>query len=197
MRRRSVALGTALDCPANIWPCIRSSLEQWTQLCVDNRRVPVHAIPQPVDLVLFTDASEWGWGAVLCQGSQIRTAAGAWSNLEASRHINELETDAVGRAIRAFSPHLMGHGVRLMLDNTSAIAVLRKGHSPSYFLTSRFLEVHQLLRCLHVEFATLQYVPSASNLADALSRGRPFVFPAAPPVGSGGGDEMTSCTPIS
>ena len=62
----------------------RGELSWWiTHLSVVNGRAL--SSPSP-DIIIYTDASMWGWGAV---SGQTKTG-GAWSNQERSYHINYL-----------------------------------------------------------------------------------------------------------
>jgi len=79
-------------------------------------------IQPPPDLVIETDASLTGWGAV-CQG--IRTG-GLWSVQEQQQHINVLELKAGMFAVQAFTKDQQGIHVHLRMDNTSALAYIRR-----------------------------------------------------------------------
>ena len=67
------------------------------------------ALPQP-NAILFTDASNQGWGGVL--GEQ--RSGGQWTTLEATHHINYLEM--VFFALKAFQTHLLGKHVCVTID---------------------------------------------------------------------------------
>ena len=77
----------------------------------------VRGIPlsSPPPEVLYTDASNEGWGAHLLD----LTASGLWSKDEKSLHINLLEMKAVLMACHTFQDKLMGQTVGLMSDNTT------------------------------------------------------------------------------
>lgn len=71
------------------------------------------------DIVLASDASSTeGWGFE-CQGV---SAGGHWLPHERLFHINYLEMKAAFFALQAFRRELRGKHVRLMLDNTTAVA---------------------------------------------------------------------------
>ena len=77
----------------------------------------------PISKEVATDASSLvGWGASC--GSE-RTG-GAWSAQEAEIHISVKEMIAVYYAIRSFVHLLNGLHVRILCDNTTAVAVLNK-----------------------------------------------------------------------
>jgi len=84
-------------------------------------------LPAPT-LVIETDASLRGWGAV-CGG--VRTG-GLWSQLEQQKHINVLELTAGMFAVQAFVKDKRDIHVHLRMDNTSALAyVTRMGGTRS------------------------------------------------------------------
>ena len=76
----------------------------------------------PPDLVIETDTSLIGWGAV-CQGVQTE---GLWSQEEQLEHINVLELTARMFAVQAFAKDRRNVYVHLRMDNTSALAYVTK-----------------------------------------------------------------------
>ena len=123
-------------------------------------------LPQP-DLVLYTDSSDAGWGASLGSAQ----LSGLWSPNCCPSSINHRKLLAVFLALHGFQ-HLLRHSsVALFLDNTTALAYLRKeGGTRSSTLNTvaqeilRFCEVHSI-RLLP------QFILGRLNvLADALSR---------------------------
>ena len=80
------------------------------------------------DLLIETDASNLGWGAC-CHG--VRTG-GIWSHRGRLQHINCLELMAGGFAIKSFCKNRASIQVRLLMDNTTAIAYINRmgGSSP-------------------------------------------------------------------
>ena len=75
--------------------------------------------PKP-GLVLFTDASQDGWGAT-CNG---RSTGGRWSLDEISDHINILELRAILLGLRSFGDLSSDH-IRIRTDNTTALAYVK------------------------------------------------------------------------
>ena len=74
----------------------------------------------PSDLTLYSDASLSGWGAVLDSIS----SGGPWSPTEAMYHINVLELLAAYFALKSFRTQVANKHVKLMIDNTTAVAVI-------------------------------------------------------------------------
>ena len=88
--------------------------------------------PSP-DLVIETDASKTGWGAV-CLGV---TTGGLWSRMESKLHINCLELLAGSFTVKSFTKDRLCVHVRLRMDNTSAVAyVNRLGGTHSLVLSN-------------------------------------------------------------
>ena len=77
--------------------------------------------PSP-DLVIETDASLSGWGAVL--GHQ--RIGGVWNMEEKSLHINVLELRGALFAVRAFAKDSRRIHVHLRMDNVSAVTYIQK-----------------------------------------------------------------------
>ena len=72
--------------------------------------------------LVFTDASQAGWGAVH-EGCGVN---GRWSSRWISQHINVLELRAVLLALRQFLPRLTGHHVIVRTDSTVAAAYINR-----------------------------------------------------------------------
>jgi hypothetical protein len=127
--------------------------------------VPLH-LPDP-SITLTTDASLSGWGGFL-EGHQVR---GVWSPQEKLLHISHLELRAVRLALLALVHQIEGKSVRLLSDNTVAVAYIRNQggtHSVSLYKEARDLLIwcsqHQVV--LHPF-----YLPGHLNsVADILSR---------------------------
>ena len=87
----------------------REELHWWSaHLDAWNGRALLHPAP---DLVIETDASKKGWGAV-CQG--VRTG-GLWSQMERTLHINCLELLAGSFAVKSFAKGRLCAHVRLRI----------------------------------------------------------------------------------
>ena len=74
------------------------------------------------DLVITTDASKTGWGAVV---EEVKTQ-GAWSEEESQQHINFLELRAAKFAAMAFTKHRSHSHVHLRMDNVTAVVYVNK-----------------------------------------------------------------------
>ena len=131
----------------------------------------VHSASMPLvfpvpTLELTTDASHIGWGAVF-QG--IRTG-GHWDSTEAELHINILELKACFLALQALCADRNNCGIKLFMDNTTAVACVNRMGSikPQLFALVRELFEWAEARKLVLMAA---HIPGVENVvADAESR---------------------------
>ncbi|XP_077991021.1 uncharacterized protein LOC144445357 [Glandiceps talaboti] len=72
------------------------------------------------DITICSDASTLGWG-VSCEGKK---GGGRWVAWEANHHINYLELLAVYFALRCFEQTFMNKYVKVLCDNTTAVAYI-------------------------------------------------------------------------
>ena len=82
----------------------RQAVISWRQMISTQIQQPIH-LPTDPYIVLYTDASLQGWGAVL-QEPVSRSTSGEWTVEESVLHINILELLAVLYALQAFWPML-------------------------------------------------------------------------------------------
>ncbi len=73
-------------------------------------------------VVVTTDASTLGWGAV-CEGMP---ASGRWSEPQIRWHINRLEREAVFLALKEFRAQLERQHVLIRTDNTSVVSYINR-----------------------------------------------------------------------
>ena len=78
--------------------------------------------PRDHDILIFTDASNAGWGAHLNHDS----VGGLWSQIEKRLHINVLELKAVILALQHFSHQCNKKQVLVASDNTTVVAHINK-----------------------------------------------------------------------
>lgn len=74
------------------------------------------------DLVIFSDASLLGWGAV-CDGIRSR---GPWPLADKNRHINELELMSALFSLQIYTASSSHISINIFLDNTTAVAYIKK-----------------------------------------------------------------------
>ena len=124
-------------------------------------------LSQTPDLVVETDASLLGWGAV---SEEVRTG-GLWSEKERTQHINCLELMAGALAVRTFAKHKRNIHVRLRMDNKTAIFYInRMGGTRSQSMVQPACQLWQW--CLQRGITlSAEYLPGAKNeIADKESR---------------------------
>lgn len=125
--------------------------------------------PDAQTMLLETDASGLGWGAVL---NRTLTARGFHANDRANMYINELELGAIRQALLAFRRYLPSTGtiIRLKCDSMVTLGVLTAQSSPSTALMDEYRQLRTVMQYLNVELRH-EYVASALNVwADKLSR---------------------------
>ena len=152
-------LGIAVD------PLSEASVRWWLRRIQQRVGCPLRD-PLP-DLVLYTDASLSGWGAV-CQGKRM---SGSWSPDECNLHINLLELRAVRLALRSMQDWCMGKVVAVLSDNSTALAYIRRqGGTHSLSLFQETFALFQWLEDFRVVLLP-RFVPGHLNVvADSLSR---------------------------
>jgi hypothetical protein len=132
------------------------------------------------DVELYTDASSFGFGATrYCGGAGEAAAqpterlAGRWSPRQAARSSNWRELNTILIAARSWAPLAWrGKRVRVSSDNTTSVAVIRRGTSAEPELLRIVRELH-LLEAEHGFELCARHVSGDSMIeegTDALSR---------------------------
>ena len=123
--------------------------------------------PREHKKLIFTDASNAGWGAHLGQNS----TGGLWSLTEKHLYINLLELKAVLLALRFFQSNCRDNQVLIASDNISVVSYINKqGGTRSAELCAL---LWRILTWCHLNNVTLRvrHVPGSLNvIADGLSR---------------------------
>jgi hypothetical protein len=159
-----------LDSPANVWPSIIPCMLDLLGTCSNHHRDL--RIPRRSELVLFSDASLQGWGAVFINGHRVNVHAGRFAHPE---HINILEARAICFAIQFVDPQPKPTMIKILIDNTTVLAGIRGGSgwggvaSHNYCLAMLSLHFAELCKERNI-IPTVEYVRSAENLADLPSR---------------------------
>ncbi|CAJ0931053.1 unnamed protein product [Ranitomeya imitator] len=118
-------------------------------------------------LVVTTDASLLGWGAVFLHHS----AQGRWTVRESKLPINILEIRAIRLALSRFHALLAGHPVRVQSDNVTAVAYIN--HQGGTRSRAAMQEVSLILRWAETNHSIISavHIPGVENwAADFLSR---------------------------
>ncbi|KAI2647963.1 enzymatic polyprotein [Labeo rohita] len=110
--RGTFRVGVTLEC--------RRLFSPWSDPAFLRAGVPLGQVSRHV--VMNTDASKTGWGAI-CNG---QTASGSWSGPRLQWHINCLELLAVLLALRRFLPTLRDKHVLIRTDNVLTVAYINR-----------------------------------------------------------------------
>ncbi|CAJ0923458.1 unnamed protein product [Ranitomeya imitator] len=154
----------SLDLPCPLSPRVRHSLIWWTlgpSLLQGKSFLPFRW------LVVTTDASLLGWGAVFLHHS----AQGRWTARESSLPINILEIRAIRLALIHFHALLAGHPIRVQSDNVTAVAYIN--HQGGTRSRAAMREVSLILRWAETNHSIISavHIPGVENwAADFLSR---------------------------
>lgn len=148
---RFTAGSVSLDSPAGVWPCARPDIDAWIAEIVPNIPVRhVDAAPDGEPIVMVTDASTVGWGAILAdeRSGNCWQVAGKWPARQDCSDINTLEMLAVRLALQGFLDVLALDPSRpliLLADNSSTAHVLRRGMAREHAFNAAALSALQLL----------------------------------------------------
>ena len=128
---------------------------------------PIH--PQVHNTLVFTDASQKGWGAHL---NEI-VLSGLWSNKEAQLHINVLELKAVLLALKGFQEHLQGQTVLICSDNSTVVSYLNKeGGTHSIEMCALIWRILAFTNSRRIQIRA-RHVPGSLNvIADSITKGQ-------------------------
>ncbi|KAL0187588.1 hypothetical protein M9458_014687, partial [Cirrhinus mrigala] len=140
----------------NITPLCRKTLSPWTDMAFLRSGVPLEQVSRRI--VVTTDASKTGWGAV-CNG---QAASGVWSGLRLLWHINCLELLTVLLALRRFRPLIQDKHVLVRSDNTVTVAYINHQGGVRSFRMS------QLARHLLLSLRATHIPGEANRMADSL-----------------------------
>ena len=150
-----------------IAPSVRAGMLSLLERGIANEPVSVtttHPSWHGHDLVLATDATPQGWGAVIYMPGQVPRAIG--SSWPKTLDINVAETAAIAAAAEIFHHDLISASSPLIVvDNTSAVAAA-SGRASSLELRRMAAEVTSRLPAV----ATIRWIATAENPADAPSR---------------------------
>jgi len=156
---------------ARIWP----SAVQDLQRAILALQSPQKATEPPADsregdIVLFTDASAWGGGAVIL-GHTRRQHSYPWSADQQRLPVHCLEALALLEGLRLVASDTQrGMLIQVFVDNTAVVFSWAKGNSKDPRLSSILATTHRLVRDLGVT-VRVTWIPTLYQLADKPSRG--------------------------
>ncbi len=149
------------DAPFKWTEDCRADLEWWASL---KTTFSASFETKPFTTSLTTDASLEGWGAIW----ENQECHGAWEN--DNRLIDELELQAVYQALQTFPILLNCPRIRLLCDNTTAVAYINNMGGRIFRLNRVAKKIWNLLEEAGA-FMQAVYIPTDENPADALTRG--------------------------
>lgn len=148
---------------------LRDALTPWSDMTALSTPVPMH-LPSPT-LEIMTDASGHGWSGWLLPDE----ACGLWSLEDQPHSMNWKELKAVHLTILHFLDHLRGQSVKVLTDNSTVVACLRRQGSVGSPLLWEL--TRSILVCAEENGITLQpcHLKGVLNvLADMGSRSGPI-----------------------
>ena len=121
------------------------------------------------DYVINTDASNEGWG---CYDPQSDTKSGGrWNAQEQEQHINTLELKAIWFGILTLVKGMMNIHVRIMTDNTTAVACINKQGSTKSQTRNKLTRQIWEFAMKHNLWLSAAHIPGCKNVeADEASR---------------------------
>ena len=140
-------------------------LKWWEDLQNLMAGAPLH--PHVHNTLMFTDASQKGWGAHL---NEI-VLSDLWSNKEAQLHINVLELKAALLPLKGFQEHWQGQSVLICSDNSTVVSYLNKeGGTHSIEMCALIWRILAFPNSRRIQIRA-RHIPGSLNvIADSLSR---------------------------
>lgn len=151
------------DAYMNISKAAISDIQWWLS---DEKLIPACFAYSPVDIEIFSDASNLGWGA---HALGVK-AGGQWDPVEKCYHINWLELKACWLACQSFLKSVKNIHANVWLDNTCAISYIRNKGGLIPQLNSLAKDFWLWCKCRNISL-TAYFIPGKeNNIADSKSR---------------------------
>jgi hypothetical protein len=153
------------DCEIELSDLAKADIQWWLKNLTNKNGCTIQNYTP--DLVIETDASLGGWGAV-CQEQSVN---GRWSSTEGQFHINYLELLAISLAVRYFCHSATKVNVLVYTDSTTAIAYINHmGGVRSVGLDTLAIDLWEWCSLKQVVLSAV-HIPGVDNsLPDFLSR---------------------------
>ena len=103
----------SLDLKIPVSNLLKSYLQWWKDPKNLRKGCPLH--PQQLNTLIFTDASNQGWGAR-------KSDSGTWTSQEKILHINVLELKAVFLALKSFQNQILNKRILIATDNGTCVS---------------------------------------------------------------------------
>lgn len=169
--RRRAATGGKLDSPLGLWPCVIDDLLAWIRQAQLNKpRACCAHTENDTTCVMYTDASNRGYGALIVTNHKLHICCGTWCDTDADLHINVKEAKAVSIGLSRLLGIVVDPGVHLLIrvDNTTVCHIFEKGYSKSHALNAWRSEMATLMG--RFKTVRMEWISTIKNLADAPSR---------------------------
>lgn len=168
LARQTLGAPADYDMPVTPWNIALNEMRKWKEnVLVTNWQIIKTTPATRERVVIYTDASDTGYGAVLfAQTGEVAIIADKFPPEHTCENINVKETIAVYHALTKFDTACTA--ITLKIDNTSALGALKRTASPSFalnFWVGEVLHLQAWERVLHAS-----YVASSANKADVPSR---------------------------
>jgi hypothetical protein len=173
VRRIAADIGAGRRKPDDIvtlWPSARADFERWFRFLDETPSAPMPNRGGRHTVVLFTDASKHGWGAVLIVNGSLLHIGGRWDPKTAELDINTLEALAVTNGVKHFAQYLAEEELLLVIDNTTAMHGLVRGSAQAGRLNAAVGTALVALGLAKPTSIQIVYIESARNPADGPSR---------------------------
>eukprot|EP00760_Papus_ankaliazontas_P013683 PhM_4_TR15886/c2_g1_i1/m.17016 len=125
------------------------------------------------EYLLVTDASAWGWGAILWNwrtGNVFDTSQPWERAFRANKVSTWAESEAIARAVQHFFPEGPTASLAVLTDSGAAVGAFTKGRSGVYALNRSVKTVQDA--GFYSAPLSFGHIPGAVNPADGLSRGQ-------------------------
>jgi hypothetical protein len=149
-----------------------SSMRAWRDDIL--RAAPRHVTaPCEPQLVIITDASNYGWGAIAMDDEGRESSSGQeWTTADHATnfttHSARAEPEAVFRAACRWVRRRLHRLVHVISDSSTAVGALGKGHSASFHVNGVCARLNETFPGVRFVFS---HVAGEKNPADAISRG--------------------------
>ena len=143
-------------------------LDFWFKNIRNKNGYRIKSDPQ-ITRVIFTDASEFGFGGFLVTKIGQEVAKGTFSAAERKTSLTEREILAVKYVLQSFQDELKGQNVLWYTDNQNVPIILRKGSTKGQ-LNELALEIFSLALELSVELLPVWIPREENKVVDALSK---------------------------
>lgn len=176
---RMAKVPSSWTAPLSLSNSVIRELHAWRDTVLQNQPVPVRlptAIPNDgvtPDIIVAADATPSSYGGVIFEPGVLPEAFGGFFPHEL-RSINEAETLAAGILLLRFVERLQHKRVLLLIDNTSTIGRILRADRGGHLQPHRIAD--EIISIAHSNHFSIrvQYIESARNPADAISRQCPL-----------------------